>query len=98
MHTRCDFRLGSRLVLRLLVGLGPGTRYSRSPPVAYQVILEPGIGQFREFESPGVHTRIYSWRLFLAHKFTCGKGESVSKQHSMRNSTSSGIADEPYAR
>ena len=21
-------------------------------PVAYQVILEPGIGQFREFESP----------------------------------------------
>ena len=27
-------------------------------PVAYQVILEPGIGQFREFESPRVHTRI----------------------------------------
>ena len=25
-------------------------------PVAYQVILEPGIGQFREFESPRVHT------------------------------------------
>ena len=23
--------------------------------VAYQVILEPGIGQFREFESPRVH-------------------------------------------
>ena len=36
-------------------------------PVAYQVILEPGIGQFREFESPRVHTRtcINSWRLFL---------------------------------
>ena len=33
--------------------------------VAYQVILEPGIGQFREFESPRVHTRI-NWRgLFL---------------------------------
>ena len=29
-------------------------------PVAYQVILEPGIGQFREFESPRVHTRIKS--------------------------------------
>ena len=29
-------------------------------PVAYQVILEPGIGQFREFESPRVHTRINS--------------------------------------
>ena len=47
-------------------------------PVAYQVILEPGIGQFREFESPRVHTRINSWGLFLAHKFTCGKRESVS--------------------
>ena len=29
-------------------------------PVAYQVNLEPGIGQFREFESPIVHTRINS--------------------------------------
>ena len=26
-------------------------------PVAYQVILEPGIGQFREFEPRRVHTR-----------------------------------------
>ena len=33
-------------------------------PVAYQVILEPGIGQFREFESPRVHTRINSWGVF----------------------------------
>ena len=47
-------------------------------PVAYQVILEPGIGQFREFESPRVHTRINSWGLFLVHKLTCGKRESVS--------------------
>ena len=48
-------------------------------PVAYQVILEPGIGQFREFESPRVHTRIDSWGLFLfVHKLTCGKRESVS--------------------
>ena len=29
-------------------------------PVVYQVILEPGIGQFSEFESPRVHTRINS--------------------------------------
>ena len=29
-------------------------------PVAYQVILEPGIRQLREFEPPGVHTRINS--------------------------------------
>ena len=30
-------------------------------PVAYQVILEPGIGQFREFEFPRVHTLIDSY-------------------------------------
>ena len=47
-------------------------------PVAYQVILEPGISQFREFKSPRVHTRINSRELFLVHKLTCGKRESVS--------------------
>ena len=47
-------------------------------PVAYQVILEHDIGQFREFESPRVHTRKNSWRLFLVHNLTCGKRESVS--------------------
>ena len=47
-------------------------------PVAYQVILEPGIGQFREFEPRRVHTRINSVGLFLVHKLTCGKRESVS--------------------
>ena len=47
-------------------------------PVTYQVVLEPGIGQFREFESPRVHTRINSWGLFLVHKLACGKRESVS--------------------
>ena len=33
-------------------------------PVAYQFILEPGIGQFREFEPRRVHTRIISLGLF----------------------------------
>ena len=47
-------------------------------PVAYQVILEPGIGQFREFEPRQVHTRINSLGLFLVDKLTCGKRESVS--------------------
>ena len=47
-------------------------------PVAYQVILEPGIGQFRELESTRVHTRINSWGLFLAHKLICEKRKSVS--------------------
>ena len=32
--------------------------------MAYQVILKPGIGQFSEFESPRVHTRINSWGTF----------------------------------
>ena len=47
-------------------------------PVAYQVILEPGTGQFREFEPRRVHIRINSLGLFLVHKLTCGKRESVS--------------------
>ena len=47
-------------------------------PVAYQVILKPGIGQFREFEPRRVHTRINSLGLLLVDKLTCGKRESVS--------------------
>ena len=47
-------------------------------PVAYQVLLEPGIGQFREFEPRQGHTRINSLGLFLVHKWACGKRESVS--------------------
>ena len=66
-------------------------------PVAYQVILEPGIGQFREFEPRRVHTRINLLGLFLVHKLTCGKRESVSWQKLGEKSTSSGIA-ESYAR
>ena len=49
-------------------------------PVAYQVIFEPGIGQFREFEPRRVHTRINSLGLLLVHKLTSGKRESVSYQ------------------
>ena len=60
-------------------------------PVAYQVILEPGIGQFREFEPHRVHTRIKSLGFFLAHKLTCGKRESVSYLHSMKNRRAVGL-------
>ena len=52
--------------------------YDPVAPVAYQVILEPGISQFREFEPRRVHTRINSSGHFLVHKLTCGKRESVS--------------------
>ena len=38
----------------VLYGVGPVA------PVAYQVILEPDIGQFRDFESPRVLTLINS--------------------------------------
>ena len=47
-----------------------GTRRTPVAPVAYQVIVEPGVGQFREFEFPRVHTRINSLGLFLVHKLT----------------------------
>ena len=60
-------------------------------PVAYEVILQPGIGQFLEFEPRRVHTRINPWGLFLVHKLTCGKRESVSYQHSMKNLRAVGL-------
>ena len=52
--------------------------YRPVAPVAYQVIVEPGIGQFREFEPRRVHTRINLLGPFLVDKLTCGKRESVS--------------------
>ena len=66
-------------------------------PVAYQVILEPGIDQFREFEFPRVHTGVNSWGLLVAHKSTCGKARQRELATLDEKSTSSGIA-EPYAR
>ena len=64
---------------RVMIGdKGKGKVTMPVAPVAYQVILEPGISQFREFEPPRVHTRINSWALFLVHTLTCGKRESVS--------------------
>ena len=46
--------------------------------VACQVILEPGIGQFREFEPRRVHTQINSLGLLLVLKLIRGKRKSVS--------------------
>ena len=71
--------------------------YRPAAPVACQVILEPGIGQFREFECPRVHTRTNSWVLFRVHKFARGKRESVKFATLNEKSTSGGIP-EPYAR
>ena len=58
----CGFLLGGTPRLRGLCMAMPVAA------VAYHVILEPGIGQFREFEPRRVHTRINSLGLFLVHK------------------------------
>ena len=58
----------------------PGCRYKLPVvPVAYQVVLEPGIGQFREFEPRRVHTSYkFDGTFFLVvHKLTCGKRETA---------------------
>ena len=64
--------------------------------MAYQIILEPGIGQFREFEPRRVHTRIYSLGLFLA-QIDLREARERELATLDEKSTSSGIA-EPYAR
>ena len=69
-------------------------------PVAYQVILEPGIGQFREFEPRRVHTRMNEF----VETFSCAPIDlRQARERELliatldEKSTSSGIA-EPYAR
>ena len=67
-------------------------------PLAYQVIFEPGTGQFREFESPQVHTRINSWgRFFSCAQIDLQKARECELATLDEKSTSSGIA-EPDAR
>ena len=67
-------------------------------PVAYQVILEPGIGQFREFESPRVHTYSYKFvGTFSCAQIDLRKARERELATLDETSTSSGIA-EPYAR
>ena len=82
-HTRLRACKGAYLVLHFRVD-NQFTIHQSWPlidpvaPVAYQVILEPGIGQFREFEPRRVHIRVNSLGLFLVDKLTSGKRESVS--------------------
>ena len=65
--------------------------YSRSP--RWQVILEPGIGQFREFESPRVHTRMNSWGLFSCAQNDLRKARERELATLDEKSTSTGIAE-----
>ena len=65
--------------------------------VAYQVILEHGMGQFREFEPRRVHTRINSPGLFSCAQIDLRKARNREVTTLDEKSTSSGIA-KPYAR
>ena len=79
-------------------GLSKFSRVSRRrepvAPMAYQVFLEPGIiGQFREFESPCVHTRINSWGLLQCAQIDSRKAREREfyQQHSMKNRRAAGL-------
>ena len=66
-------------------------------PVAYQVILEPGIGQFREFESP---PSVYSYKFvgtFYCAQIDLRKARERELAALDEKLASNGIA-EPYAR
>ena len=66
-------------------------------PVAYQLILEPGIGQFREFRAPPSaysHTFVGT---FSGAQIDLRKARERELATLDETSTSSGIA-EPYAR
>ena len=71
--------------------------HSRSSRWCIRLSSSPGIGQFREFESPRVHTRKISWGIVLVNKLTCEKRDERELATPDEKSTSSGIA-EPYAR
>ena len=87
------------LWLIFVVG-GVGRTYISVAPVAYQVILEPGICQFREFESPRVHTCSYKFVGIFSRAQTDlrkARERELATTTLEEKSTSSGIA-EPYAR
>ena len=65
--------------------------------MAYQVILEPVIGQFREFEPRRVHTRIKSVGPFSCAQFDLRKARERELATLDEKLTCIGVA-EPYAR
>ena len=77
--------------------LGASNRAKCIYPVAYQVILEPGTGHFREFEPRRVHTRIIFVETFSCAQIDVLKARKRELATLDEKSTSSGIA-EPYAR
>ena len=71
--------------------------YKMVAPVAHQVILETGIGQFRKFEPRRVHTRIKFNGTFSCAQIDERKARERELATLDDKSTSSGIA-ELYAR
>ena len=69
----------------------------RVAPVAYQVILEPGIGPFREFKPPRVHTTCKFVGTFCCAQTDLRKARERELATLDEKLTSSGTA-EPYAR
>ena len=65
--------------------------------MAYQAVLEPGIGQFREFKSPRVRTRITFRGTVSCALIDLRKAREREFATLDEKSMSSGIA-EPYAR
>ena len=66
--------------------------------MVYQVILEPGISRFREFESPRLHTYSYKFvGTFSCAQIDLRKARERELATLDEKSTSSGIA-ERYAR
>ena len=62
-------------------------------PVAYQVILEPGISQFREFESPRVQEPYKFVGTFSCAQIDLRKARERELATLDEKSTSSGIAE-----
>ena len=58
--------------------------------MAYQVILEPGIGQFREFESPRVRTGITFRGTFFCALIDLRKARELELETLDEKSTISG--------
>ena len=66
--------------------------------MAYQVILEPVIGQFRELEPRRVHTRINSLGYFACAQIDSREARERQLATLDEKSTSRGGIAEPYAR
>ena len=77
-HTR--YRLRSGDMWYLVTG-----SIRRSPRCRIRLSSSLVYGKFSEFGSSRVHTREYSWGLFIARSLACGKRESVSQQRAMTN-------------